>query len=247
MPSSITIVLSIILFTLHAPFIQGQTVAGTAASPNSNVELNVVLDAPSQTAHIMMAGPAGQWFSFGFGNSQMLNTYIIVVDGQGAVQERKLAARNAGTLLTPMLNNTSVTTVAGRTFFYGQRPLQGLSNDHYTFTPQSGAINCIWGIGSGPDLAVHASRGTLSVDNSEIPQPAISAQSVTTGAIQLSITDLTVAITNHVEFSTELRDGNWSNLIDLVHVPTDTSGLNYNTNLVAALQDLTNGFIRIRH
>ena len=230
---------------------RGQTLVGTAAGTNTVTELNLVLDQASQKAYILMSGPDDRWFAWGFGGTEMADLYTIVVDGNGTVKERKLGDHNAGNELAPFLTITSNSAINGRRYLALERPLVGTDNDYFSFSTQAGSVNTIWGVGNAASFARHArsGRGTTPITNQGIPRPALTAAAppVQMGMIDLSITDLTVAITNHVEFTTSLSSPNWSNVVDLVYIPTNNARASYSTNVLAEIEHVTRGFIRVRH
>ena len=47
-----------------------------------------------------MTGPDSVWYGVGFGASAMNNTYAIIVDGNGNVNEQKLGNHNPGVALS---------------------------------------------------------------------------------------------------------------------------------------------------
>ena len=59
---------------------------------------------------ITLRGPSDLWFGVGFGASAMADLpYTLVVDGTGAVQERKLANHDQGAVLAPSVTVVSNT------------------------------------------------------------------------------------------------------------------------------------------
>jgi hypothetical protein len=243
------ITLIIILCASWAGLSRAQTLAATAASTGAVTELNLIVDATSQKAYILMAGPSDRWFAWGFGGTTMANTYAIVVDGTGQVLERMLGNHNSGSVLSPSFTLTSQNTFNGRRYLALERPLAAASGNHFTFTTQTGTLDTIWGVGSTSTFTKHPNGGKDSVQLSKeaIVQPKIESMRTQTGSLNMTINDLTVAITNHVEFTSSLTSGSWSNLMDLVHIPLLDSNPTYNTNMVVSVQNFTNGFIRIRH
>jgi len=65
---------------------------GTASSSSNNLKIHLDLDQASQNTTITLIGPSDVWFGVGFGAHSMGDMpYTIIVDGSGAVSERKLA------------------------------------------------------------------------------------------------------------------------------------------------------------
>ena len=51
-----------------------------------------------------LTGPDGVYFAVGFGQSAMKNTYVIIVDGDGNVNEQKLGDHDPGNALSGMVS-----------------------------------------------------------------------------------------------------------------------------------------------
>ena len=65
-------------------------------------EVNMSLSHDTKTVVLTLSGPANVWFGVGFDASTMADKpYAIIVDGAGAVTERKLENHAPGTLLQP--------------------------------------------------------------------------------------------------------------------------------------------------
>ena len=60
-----------------------------------------------------MTGPSDVYFAVGFGNNEMSGTYVIIVDGHGAVTERILGHHSPGILLQNALTVTANEVVDG--------------------------------------------------------------------------------------------------------------------------------------
>ena len=85
--------------------------------------------------------------------------YAIIIDGTGAVSERKLGNHNPGTLLpstitvlSDTVNNNGIRTVSM------ERPLKGME-----YCLKSGSLNVITAIGSTPQLSYHAARTAATI------------------------------------------------------------------------------------
>eukprot|EP01051_Picozoa_sp_SAG22_P004863 SAG22_NODE_273_length_13182_cov_12.693419_8_plen_651_part_00 len=88
------------------------------------VTVGLDLDGGSGNATITLTGPVGKWFGVGFGATIMANTpWTVVVDGAGAVTERKLANHMPGTVLPP-----SVTVVSSSV---GPKPSETRQANHW--------------------------------------------------------------------------------------------------------------------
>jgi len=76
------------------------------------VNLSVAHD--GVTATITLAGPAGSWFGVGFDAAKMADApYAIIVDGTGAVTERRLVEHGPGTLIAPSIKVVAAAVADG--------------------------------------------------------------------------------------------------------------------------------------
>ncbi|CAE7783457.1 unnamed protein product [Symbiodinium sp. CCMP2592] len=131
-----------------------------ASSPLVNV--SVSLDLTLQQARISLAGPASVWFGVGFNAVAMADSpWALIVDGSGAVTERKLGPHEAGRLLEPSVSLEETKVQGDLRSVTLTRPLKGASSDYYTFTPftdGSGELNFISAVGNTPNLSYHNQR-----------------------------------------------------------------------------------------
>eukprot|EP01062_Namystynia_karyoxenos_P053990 TRINITY_DN4407_c0_g1_i1.p1 TRINITY_DN4407_c0_g1~~TRINITY_DN4407_c0_g1_i1.p1 ORF type:complete len:832 (+),score=241.78 TRINITY_DN4407_c0_g1_i1:80-2575(+) len=87
----------------------------STGSEQDLVSLALDLDGPSGNATITLKGPDGVWFGVGFGAAAMADLpYSIVVSGEGAVSEHKLANHAAGQQLPLTLEIISNTVAPAR-------------------------------------------------------------------------------------------------------------------------------------
>lgn len=91
-------------------------------------------------------------------NRRVLHRYALIVDGKGAVTERKLANHGPGTVLTPSVTVVSSTAAGGRRTVVLTRNVTGATSDHYSIPKTAGEINLITAIGNSVEIAYHASR-----------------------------------------------------------------------------------------
>lgn len=135
-----------------------------AGSTTDLVALAVTVDGAAKLVTITMSGPAAFWFGVGFNASKMADLpYTIIVDGNGNVQERKLADHDEGAVLTPSLRVLNSSVSGGLRTVVLQRALAGLTADHYTFSPALADISFINALGSTVELAQHKARGAASL------------------------------------------------------------------------------------
>eukprot|EP00117_Sycon_ciliatum_P044302 scpid42913/ scgid31984/ len=107
-------------------------------SQSAEVDLHVDLDGKADKATITITGPSVGWFGVGFGATAMKDApYAIIVNGDGTVEERKLANHDPGRVLSPpSITIVSNTVVDGKRTVELTRTLKGATADHYTFNPK---------------------------------------------------------------------------------------------------------------
>jgi len=111
------------------------------------------------TALMTLVGPAEVWFGVGFNAAAMKDLpYAIIVDGKGAVTERKMVDHGPGTLLNASLTVVESSVANGVRTVKITRPVSSLTKDHYALPTTPGEINMITAIGNTPELAYHKSR-----------------------------------------------------------------------------------------
>jgi len=120
------------------------------------------------TARIVLTGPSAVWFGVGFNASAMKDApWAVVVDGHGAVTERKLSDQGGNNVLMKPSVKVVSNTVTGNTRTVTlTRPLAGMTSDYYSFSMTSTDVTTpfISAVGSGAAFAYHKNKaiGTLS-------------------------------------------------------------------------------------
>jgi hypothetical protein len=145
----------------------GVVVGGASALVNVSVHL----DSPANIATLTLSGPDGVWFGVGFGAQAMADQpWTIIVDGAGAVTERKIGAPSPASHVPGTLLNQSVwvvrsTAASGVRTVVVTRPLAGHGPDYFTFdaTAADPDIPIITAVGSGPTLAYHKAKLPVSI------------------------------------------------------------------------------------
>jgi hypothetical protein len=140
---------------------------------------------PVANATISLTGPSGAWFGVGFDAENMGDApYTIVVDGNGNVDERKLADHAAGEVLPPSLQvlSNTVSSDGIRTVVIS-RPLKGASPEYYTFNPAVSGVPYIAAVGASTDFAYHKARGGSTVFLVEVGAPMCICSDGKTGSI----------------------------------------------------------------
>jgi hypothetical protein len=157
---------------------QGSTQLGTSMS------LDITLNTNTDSVSMEFSGPSSGYYAVGFGGTGMTNTYTMVVNSNGTVQERKLGNHQGGNVLSASVAYNAVVAGGVRTA-YIERARAGASGNHYTFSSNGGAINLIWAKG-GTSFGNHggSNRGFASinlVDQCNIPNTVLAAQNICQG------------------------------------------------------------------
>jgi hypothetical protein len=135
---------------------------GVTALAATGVGVRVSLGEANATI-TLTTGNASAWFGVGFNAKSMLDLpYAIVVEGDGAVSERKLADHAGGTLLPSQVHVVSSTVQGGRRTVVLTRPLTGRA---FSFSLTVDTLPLISAVGSGPAFGMHRQHapGTLSL------------------------------------------------------------------------------------
>ena len=157
---------------------QGSTQLGTSMS------LDITLNTNTDSVSMEFSGPSSGYYAVGFGGTGMTNTYTVVVNSNGTVQERKLGNHQGGNVLSASVAYNAVVAGGVRTA-YIERARAGASGNHYTFSSNGGAINLIWAKG-GTSFGNHggSNRGFASinlVDQCNFPNTVLAAQNICQG------------------------------------------------------------------
>jgi hypothetical protein len=128
------------------------------------VALSLEVDGINDIVTITMSGPSEYWYGVGFNASKMADQpYAIIVDGKGAVQERKLAYHDPGKEVLTSVKVVSNTVKDGLRTVVLQRPLIGPTQDHYNFSTSFATIPFINALGDTVELEQHKFRGASSI------------------------------------------------------------------------------------
>ena len=108
-----------------------------------------------------LTGPASNvWFGVGFDAEKMGDTpYTFIVDGSGAVTERRIGNHDAGTQLKSSVKVLSSAVENGRRKIVLERSLTGATPQHLTFDPSAGGVSYIAAVGTSGTLGYHKARG----------------------------------------------------------------------------------------
>jgi hypothetical protein len=171
-------------FAMLLSFIgQAQIYYGTT-SLGSSMTLDITMNTNTDSIDIEISGPSTGYYSIGFGNTGMNGTYILLVNSNGTMAERKLGQYNGGSVLTSSIAYSTVTTGSNRTaYIEGSRI--GATANHYTFPANGGSVPLIWATG-GTSFGNHgnANRGTGAINltnQCNIPTTTLTTQTICTG------------------------------------------------------------------
>lgn len=136
---------------------------GVTTFGSVNVTLDLELDPSMNMATIRLRGPSNGWYGVGFGAAGMAEEpYAIIVDGSsGTYQERKLGKYSAGEPLSSSLEDVfPYIHLNGYCEVELQRPLKGVSAQHYTFDASvaHATLNVIAAFGESFSLAYHDAK-----------------------------------------------------------------------------------------
>ncbi len=162
--------LQVNLRTLHADLIVGSTIFDF--SPNPSVSLGLSINTDSNTADIFMSGRSDGWFAIGFGSTTMANTYAIVVENTGNVDEYQLQQFGFGNiLLTDQITVVSNEVTGMDRTVHLQRALDVGQPGYYVFPTIASTVNLAGASGPGP-FGYHLSRSAGSITLTAVPEPS---------------------------------------------------------------------------
>ena len=162
---------------------QAQIYSGTT-SLGSSMTLDITMNTTTDSLEMEFSGPSSGYFSVGFGSTGMNGTYILLVNSNGTMAERKLGQYNGGSFLTSSIAYSAVTAGTTRTA-YIERSRIGASANHYTFPANGGSIPLIWAKG-GTSFGNHGNAnrgiGTINLVNQcNIPTTTLTPLSICLG------------------------------------------------------------------
>ena len=145
--------------------------SGTTASL---VQLHLSMEKSAEEVHITMVGPSAVWYGVGFNASEMSDQpWAIIVDGHGAVTERKLVDQKAGTLLKSTVKVLSNTVQDGVRTVTMSREMKGSGPEYYSFDFDGpSTVPFINAVGSTPTFSYHKAKAPASITLLPIAAPA---------------------------------------------------------------------------
>jgi len=136
-------------------------ISGSKAFPTLNVSVELLQDHRQGVATIKLTGPSDIWFGVGFAALTMQEEpYTIIVDGMsGTFQERRLAKWSAGEKLPLSLEEAAPPSyINGACQVELRRTISGTSQEHYTFSPSTLALNLIAAVGASENFGMHTAK-----------------------------------------------------------------------------------------
>ena len=136
---------------------EGVTALSGESTPGSLVSLK--LSVTGAEATITLSGPSSVWYGAGlFAQTMEEAPYTIIVDGTGAVTERRMANHAAGRLLPRTVKVVSNTVSAGKRTVVLSRAATSSSMDYANFTRTDMTIPFISAVGSTSSLSYHRNK-----------------------------------------------------------------------------------------
>ena len=188
---------------------------------------------------ITMTGPAERWIGAGFmaklpvtlpgsrSGSAMDGTYAVVALGDGSVQERKLGHHTAGTPLARSVTVVSNTVKDGVRTVVVSRPLQGASNNHFTFPKGADSLGLISAVGTSAQFGYHKSHASQKMYFVDVGAPTcVCDEMPPLGSTESQGMIGTVAFTTNcgpLPLGQMLSDPHWNNASTAY---TDNKGIN---------------------
>lgn len=113
--------------------------------------VNLTIKHDGVNATITMQGPATVWFGVGLNAKEMADLpYAIIVDGTGAVTERKLVSHGPGSLLSPTVTVASNSVANGIRTVVLSRPVVVAT---YALPTTAGELDVITAVGNTPQYS----------------------------------------------------------------------------------------------
>jgi len=137
----------------------GAGVTEVHGSDDTLVGLEMTVSNTTGTVEITLTGPSTVWFGVGFFADTMEQApYSIIVDGTGAVSERRLANHASGRTLAPTVTVTSNTVKDDTRTVVLTRPALSHGPDYANFSVSDLEIPFISAIGSTSALSYHKAK-----------------------------------------------------------------------------------------
>jgi len=163
-------------------------------SIDHDLSISIQIDEGRDILELHLMGPADVYYAVGFGSNVMLNTWAVVVNGEGddGWFEQTLSDHDAGQKRPEKSLELLQSTVTAQTNnmrrVHLKKALSSLREEH-PFDTAHESIDIIWAIGSSPEFAGHTEFGTktLLYDKMDAMSPHLPSDIwVMDGAINIS-------------------------------------------------------------
>ena len=136
------------------------------ASGSALVAVYIDVDTSAGGMQITMTGPSSVWFAVAFNAQGMKDLpYAIIADGNGKVQEQKLALHDAGQTLSQSITVVSNTVQGPTRTVVLKRALKGATANHYTVDPVGqSTIPMLNAYGTSPEFGYHKTKGVFTLN-----------------------------------------------------------------------------------
>jgi len=161
----------------------------------SHAQVNVTVTLDSEQATITIVGPPDRWFGVAFGSDTMCvhmvsdecpdgGPYAIVISGEDySVKERKLGFHGPGSVIEESATVLSNSIVSGNRTVVLTRPLEGASDNHYSFDLSKTSVPIITARGCGFEFAQHCGHGPSELNFLAVGTPERICQAGISGTI----------------------------------------------------------------
>eukprot|EP01043_Picozoa_sp_COSAG02_P005347 COSAG02_NODE_144_length_34086_cov_65.390944_22_plen_376_part_00 len=137
----------------------GEGVTELSGESTAESLVSLTLSVTDKEAKITLRGPSTVWYGVGvYAQTMEEAPYTIIVDGTGAVSERRMANHAAGRLLPPTVKVLSNTVSAGKRTVVLSRAAMSNSLDYANFTKTDLSIPFISAVGSTASLSYHKNK-----------------------------------------------------------------------------------------
>ena len=125
----------------------------------TDITLTVNINNKNNSVELNITGPYNVWYGVAFNAKSMGDLpYAIIVDGNGNIQEYKLANHAAGTKLKNSIKLLSSTITNKYRSVILERKLEGLNSNYYTFNIDDSNIPILNAVGSTSNFSYHHYR-----------------------------------------------------------------------------------------
>jgi hypothetical protein len=249
---------ALVVTLAHVTPASGAITWGYTEIPSANLSLLLILDDTAQQVYFQAAGPATQWFSWGYGSLSMINAPATVfgASGQGSLQDVYMLDYSLPPSTTMLGGvqaaiNPSSCVSNGRIYYTFAYPFSAGDALHYHFDPAQTNLYLVWAVGTmlgvGGFYPIHSAASATVVNTLDAPRPQFTGTAMSNGSATLWITNVLVSVTNELQFSATLNPASWSALTNLVLKPAcGTNQLSQFISVTVPQSNSSSGFFRVK-